>query len=155
FTYLPGRHSFTKETDNVLQFLIKSRRLKSRIVLQEEMLLVSALDWEQLLPLLSAAPKVGFLQDGHFFAGVRFIQELPLRVTFDEAVKVGYRLNVEGLEGITILKAYGYAISEGELFRRPQEDAKRLAELKGMLEDAEKHQIDIPEGQIDHFMETV
>lgn len=155
FTYLPDRHSFTKETDNVLQFLVKSRRLKSKIVLQEEMLLVSALDWEQLLPLLSAAPKVGFLQDGQFFAGVRFIQKLPLRFKFDEAVKAGYRLNVEGLEGITVLKAYGYALSKGGLFKLPQEDANRLAELKGMLEDAEEHQIDIPENQIDHFMETV
>ena len=66
-----------------------------------------------------------------------------------------YQLNVKGLDQITVLKAYGYALSNGELYKLPEEECNRLAELKTMLDKSGKHQLVISEDQIDHFMEKV
>lgn len=153
--YMPELYSFSRETDEVLQFLIKSQRVKSKVVLQEGLLLLSASDWEQLLPLLTKAPAVRFKQSGKFYDGVRFGQELPLSFKFDEGNKADYQLNVKGLDQITVLKAYGYVLAEGELFKLPQEECNRLSELKGMLDQSGKHQLIISEEQIDYFMEKV
>ncbi|MBK3493810.1 SNF2 helicase associated domain-containing protein [Viridibacillus sp. YIM B01967] len=155
FIYAPERHSFLRETDEVLQFLMKSQRVKSKIDPQEERLLISATDWEQLLPLLTATPEVKFMQEGKIYDRVQVGEELPLSFEFDESNLDSYRLDVKGLNKITILRVYGYAFSEGKLYKLPQEDCNRLAELKEMLDQSGEHQLVISENQIDHFMENV
>ncbi|KOO51076.1 helicase SNF [Viridibacillus arvi] len=153
--YVPELHSFPRESDEVLQFLIRSQRVKSNSDIQDDLVLISATDWEQLLPLLTAAPSVRFMQGDNLYKGVQIGQDLPLSFEFDEANTVDYRLNVKGLEKIIVLKAYSYAFSEGLLYKLPQEDCHRLAELKDMLDQSGKHQLVISENQIDHFMRNV
>ncbi|ALC86905.1 helicase SNF [Bacillus sp. FJAT-22090] len=147
--------SFPKETDEVLQFLMKSQRLNSTASLQEDLLVISPTDWEQLLPLFINAPYVRFLQDGVVYDGVQFGQELPLSFKFDEGNTTDYQLNVIGLDRVTVLKAYGYAFSEGILYKLAPEECTRLAELKEMLDQSGKNQLLIAKNQIDTFMETV
>ncbi|MFJ8065369.1 SNF2 helicase associated domain-containing protein [Psychrobacillus sp. NPDC096426] len=153
--YAPELYSFPRETDEVLQFLMKSQRVKSKAALQDGLLLISASDWEQLLPLLKKAPTVRFMQGGEIYDGVRIGKELSLSFEFEEGNTTDYQLNVKGLDGINVLKAYGYALSNGELFKLPEEECNRLAELKAMLDQSGKHQLIISETQIDHFMEKV
>ncbi|WP_391206593.1 SNF2 helicase associated domain-containing protein [Psychrobacillus sp. L4] len=153
--YAPELYSFPRETDVVLQFLIKSGRVKSKVALQEGLLLISASDWEQLLLLLTEAPAVRFMQDGELYEGIRFGLELPLSFALEKGNTTNYELDVKGLERITVLKAYGYALLEGKLFKLPPGDCNRLAELKEMLDQSGKNELVISENQIDHFMEQV
>ncbi|KQL37367.1 DEAD/DEAH box helicase [Psychrobacillus sp. FJAT-21963] len=153
--YTPEFYSFPKETDEVLQFLMKSQRVNNKTDLQNDLLLISASDWEQLIPLLSKAPRVRFFHEGLLYEGIQFEQELSLRFEFDEAKKPDYQLNVKGLDQIIVFKAYGYAFSKGKLYKLPLDDCNRLAELKVMLDQSGKHELIIPEKQIDHFMEKV
>lgn len=153
--YTPELFSFPRETDEVLQFLMKSQRVKSKAALQDGLLLISASDWEQLLPLLKKAPAVRFMQGGEYFEGVRIGEKLSLRFEFEEGNTEAYQLNVKGLDGIIVLKAYSYALVAGELYKLPEEECKRLAELKTMLDRSGKHQLIISDSQIDHFMDKV
>ena len=77
--YTPELFSFPRETDEVLQFLMKSQRVKSKAALQDGLLLISASDWEQLLPLLKKAPAVRFMQGGQIYDGVRIGKEAFFR----------------------------------------------------------------------------
>ena len=147
FEYAPGLiyaqelYSFPSETDEVLQLLMKSQRVTNEYVLQEDILLIAASDWEQLLSLLTKVSAVRFMQDEILYEGVQFGSELPLSFEFDEANKTNYQLNVKGLTRILVFKAYGYAFSEGKLYKLPPEECNRLAELKEMLEQSGKHEI--------------
>ncbi|GGA33875.1 DEAD/DEAH box helicase [Psychrobacillus lasiicapitis] len=153
--YTPELFSFPRETDEVLQFLMKSQRIKSKAALQEGLLLISASDWEQLLPLLEKAPAVRVMHGGQIFDGVHIGKDLSLSFEFEEGHTTGYQLNVKGLEQITVLKAYGYALSEGILYKLLADECNRLVELKAMLDKSGTHQLVISDEQIDHFMEKV
>lgn len=153
--YAPELFSFPRETDGVLQFLMKSQRVKSKAALQDGLLLISASDWEQILPLLEKAPAVRFMQGGQIYDGVCIGKELSLSFEFEEGNMTDYQLNVKGLDQIIVLKAYGYALSNGELYKLHEEECNRLAELKTMLDESGKHHLVISENQIDHFMEKV
>ena len=95
------------------------------------------------------------MQGGEFFDGVRIGEKLSLSFEFEEGNTKDYQLNVKGLDQITVLKAYGYALSEGELYKLPEEECNQLADLKTMLDQSGKHQLVISRSQIDHFMEKV
>lgn len=153
--YVPELYSFPRETDEVLQFLMKSQRIKSKAALQDGIMLISASDWEQLLLLLKKAPAVKFIHGGQIYEGVHIGKELSLSFAFEEGNKSDYQLNVKGLDQITVLKSYDYVLSDGELYKLPKEECDRLAELKTMLDKSGKHQLVISENQIDHFMEKV
>lgn len=156
FEYAPGQYyaqeiySFPKETDTVLQLLLKGQHEQ---VVQSDILLISASDWDQLLPLLTNVPLVKFKHEGKMYDGVHFGKDLPIRFAFDETKKTNYQLNVAGLDRVIVLKDYGYAFSEGILYKLPPAECIRLAELKEMLDQSGKHELVISEGQIDHFME--
>lgn len=153
--YSPEIYSFSKETDDVLQLLMKSQRLNSKANIQEDILLISVSDWERLLPLLVKAPRVKFLHNDLYYEGIQLGQELPIRFEFDEAKKPDYQLNVKGLDLVTVFRSYGYAFSKGVLYKLQPEEASRLAELKSMLDQSGKHELVILEKNIDHFMKTV
>ena len=93
FEYAPGLiyaqelYSFPSETDEVLQLLMKSQRVTNEYVLQEDILLIAASDWEQLLSLLTKVSAVRFMQDEILYEGVQFGSELVLSFEFDEANK--------------------------------------------------------------------
>lgn len=148
--YAPDIYSFSKETDEVLKLLVKGQHEQGK---QADTLVISASDWDQLLPLLTKAPIVKFKYEEKLFDGVQFGKDLPLHFGFDEANTINYQLNVKGLDRIIVFKAYGYAFSDGILYKLPPDECIRLAELKEMLDQSGKHELVISEGQIDQFME--
>ena len=155
YSYAPEVFSFTRETDDVLQILMKSQRINSKAIIQDDILLMSATDWDRLLPLLIKAPRVKFLHDDFYYEGIQLGQELPIRFEFDEAKKPDYQLNVKGLDMVTVYRSYGYAFSKGVLYKLQPEETSRLAELKSMLDQSGKHELIILENNIDQFMKTV
>lgn len=156
FEYAPGQYyaqeiySFSKETDAVLQLLLKGQHEQ---VIQSDTLLISASDWNQLLPLLTKVPLVRFKHEEKIYEGVRFGKNLPLRFAFDETKMTNYQLNIDGLDQVIVFKGYGYAFSEGTLYKLPEAECLRLAKLKEMLDQSGKHELVISESQIDQFME--
>ena len=156
FEYAKGQYyaqeiySFPKESDAVLQLLLKGQHEQT---IKADTLLISASDWEQLLPLLTKAPLVRFIDEEKMYSGVQLGRDLPLRFAFDETERTNYQLNVEGLDRIIVFKGYGFAFSEGILYKLPTAECFRLAELKEMLDQAGKHELVISESQIDYFME--
>ncbi|MEK4523647.1 DEAD/DEAH box helicase [Psychrobacillus sp. FSL W7-1457] len=155
YSYAPEVFSFTRETDDVLQILMKSQRINSKAIIHDDILLMSATDWDRLLPLLIKAPRVKFLHDDFYYEGIQLGQELPIRFEFDEAKKPDYQLNVKGLDMVTVYRSYGYAFSKGVLYKLQPEETSRLAELKSILDQSGKHELIILENNIDQFMKTV
>jgi superfamily II DNA or RNA helicase len=169
FTYDPNLHSFQKENDVVIRQLIqiyhneKMYRETSNIyslhansMSGDRMLLVPPSSWETLLPLLTEAPSVKLEQNDGTFDGIHISDEqIPLRFSFDHAQAEGYQLDIQGLEKITVMESYGIVLSEGKLLKTPADLCKRLSELTLMLETSRKHQIHIPQEQMEPFMEKV
>ncbi|MDN7245406.1 DEAD/DEAH box helicase [Planococcus shenhongbingii] len=149
--YNPERHNFSRETDAVLRLLTKMQPIKADLA--KGALLISAAEWEMLLPLLEAAPAVAFEQNGRLYDGVHYGDRLPLSFELDTA-EAGYRLEMEGLERITVFESYSYAFSKGHWFQMEEEDCGRLAELKKMFGETGKQELLISEAQISHFRET-
>lgn len=154
FLYSPEIYSFDKETEAVILFLMKSQRIAEGLNPLEDTLVISASDWEQLVPLLLKVPLVKVIHAGRSVDGLRLEKELPLSFRFDQARLGDYQLDVDGLEEILVLKAYETAFSGGALIQMSAEDINRLAELKELMEGSEK-QLIISSAQMDHFLETV
>ncbi|TWT00529.1 DEAD/DEAH box helicase [Planomicrobium sp. CPCC 101079] len=154
FVYTPKTCSLDGRTDNVLQFLIKSQLLKNKGEFEPDLLVVSPSDWERLLPLLQQVPLVKVVQGRRIFRGLHLAKALPLTFRFDEAGTGGYRLDVEGLDGIMVLPAYDMAFSDGSVIRLSEEDTNRLARLKEMMAGTE-NRLAISADKLNHFMETV
>lgn len=169
FTYDPELHSFQKEQDAVIRQLIhiyqneKMYRETSSPysghangTSGDRLLLVPPFSWETLLPMLVQAPSVKLVQGERTFKGIHLSDEpIPLHFEFDQAERAGYQLDVQGLEQIIVLEAYGSVLSDGKLLKLPADQCKRLTGLKKMLEASRKHQIHIPQEQMETFMERV
>ena len=92
----------------------------------------------------------------NIYDGVRIGEKLSLGFEFEEGKTTDYQLNVKGLDQITVLRAYGYALSEGELYKLPEEECNQLAgSEKRCWTDRGNTSSIISEDQIDHFMEKV
>ena len=87
----------------------------------ERYILVSPLFWEDLFPLLSAAPSVTFQHEGFTVDGIFLSNEpLPLSYEFKETEAIdfiNYRLVVKGLNQLTIMQEYGYVLFEGKILK--------------------------------------
>ncbi|MCP3774097.1 DEAD/DEAH box helicase [Paenibacillus sp. MZ04-78.2] len=167
FTYDPELHSFKIEDDAILRqlFLIcrnekMYRETSNTFSVQpgrmsgERMLLIPPFSWETLLPLLAAAPSAQLEQDGYIYEGVCISDEpIPLRFDFDQAPGEGYRLDVQGLDEIRVMEAYGLVLAEGKLLKLPPDSSQRLSELKQMLDSARTRQLQISADQIEPFIE--
>lgn len=148
--YNPERHNFSRATDAVLRLLVKSQLTKAG---EQEALLISAAEWELLLPLLEQAEEVVFEQGERLYDGVRYGDRLPLWFEVDTA-PAGYRLLMEGLERVTVFKLYGYAFSEGQWLKMEEEDCSRLFELQRLVEESGKSELQIPAAGLRDFIET-
>ncbi len=169
FTYDPQLHRFQKENAAVIQHLIEIHQnekmyretsnldsIHANRMSGDRMLLVPPSTWESLLPLLTGAPSVKLEQGGSTFEGIRLSDEpIPLYFEFDQAQAKGFQMDVRGLDRITVMESYGVVLSEGKLLKQQAEQCKRLAELKQMLEASRTHQIQIPQEQMEPFMEKV
>ena len=164
FTYNPELHSFQQETDEVIRQLLSIHHnekmyLEPSNVLSfysEGMILVPPTFWDGLLPLLTASPLVILEHYDSSYTGIHLSTErVPLQFKFDGSDAFGYKLDVIGLNRITVMEAFDYVIFESKLIKLATEDCKRLAELKQMLDHSGNHQLSIPTDQMEHFVETV
>ncbi|QUL53937.1 DEAD/DEAH box helicase [Paenibacillus tritici] len=169
FTYDPDQHSFSKEDNAVLQKLI-DMMLNEKIYHNtlnpyaphgshpgnERLLPVAPFFWESLFPALEAAPAVRLQHGQHLHDTLSLSDEpLPLSFQFDQAQEEGYRLDVQGLEQLTVLENYGLVLSEGKLLKLPAQECGRLSELKRMLNNNRRDAITIAPEQMEPFMEAV
>lgn len=150
--YSPERHNFGRETDAVLRFLMKSQ---ASAYATSETLMVSAAEWDLLLPLLEAAPDVYIEQDNRRYKGIHYGDGLPLAFELIQAERGGFKLEASGFERIAVFSAYESAFSEGKVYKLAAEDCLRLAELKELLQTGSGKEFFIPEKKVNHFLETV
>ncbi|UVI27768.1 DEAD/DEAH box helicase [Paenibacillus spongiae] len=170
FTYDPELHSFPKETDAVIRQLIHIIQNETMYLDtvssypihsasnkgSDRILPVPPVSWETLLPLLIDAPSVRVEQESGIYEGIRITDErLPLQFEFDQDAANGYRLDIKGLDGITVMESYSIVLFEGKLLKLPAEQCKRLTELKGMLDTSARQQVKIRPEMIETFMEKV
>lgn len=171
FIYDPALHSFHKEDNTVLQNLIDM--LINEKVYRESLSPYSpyarSKDWERLMPVppfmweafvsaLSAVSCIYFQQGDQLFEGVQVSKETPpLHFQFDQATEgeQGYRLEIEGLDRITVMEDYGLVLSEGKLLSLPSQECKRLAEVQKMVETSQHEGIGIAPEQMEPFMDKV
>ncbi|WP_372867785.1 DEAD/DEAH box helicase [Planomicrobium okeanokoites] len=148
-TYSREAFSFTAETDALLRELMKI----NGTVTGRGRIIIPASAWDSLMKLLAEIPSVNIGHKGRIYRGLRFAADLPLLFRFEAAGNAGYLLTAEGLDGITVMKSYGLAISGGAFVKLPPDDCRRLEELKELMEGSAE--LDITPAQADYFMESV
>ncbi|WP_372632814.1 SNF2 helicase associated domain-containing protein [Cohnella sp.] len=177
FTYDPELHCFHETNDAIIRKLIEIHRNEKMYrdtsglyashttpAGGERALLISPSSWEGLAPLLAQAPSVRLEYDGLSYEGLRF-SDMPVPLLFDlerddssarTENSPGYRMNVQGLDRLTVLESYGAILSEGALLKVKPEPCRRLAELQKMLANArDARTIRISPEQMAPFMERV
>lgn len=169
FRYDPALHSFSKEDYAVIRLLIEICR-NEQLYLEgsvrhaasksssndERTLLIPSFSWDNLLGLLGAAFSVQLQQGELIVQGLALSQEpVPLQFRLGQAEAVPYQLDIEGLDNIMIMEAYGIIVSAGRLVKLPVEQCKLLAELQLMLDASGERQIPIAAGQLEPFIEKV
>jgi SNF2 family DNA or RNA helicase len=171
FTYDPQFHVFSRENDAVLQQLIQIIRMEElyretssiysqnhRSMSGDRMLLVPPSTWEGLLPLLTVAPSVKLEHEGVTYNGISISDEaIPLAFEFDqtEGVGAGYQLDIQGLDTLTIMETYGVVLHNGKLLKLNADQCTRLLELKKLLDNSGKNQVQIATEHMEPFMEKV
>ncbi|KAB2333096.1 DEAD/DEAH box helicase [Cytobacillus depressus] len=161
FTYDPRIHCFQKEADRVIQQLNQVAQDENVQASQgrldeSQLLLIPPSSWERLLPLLQKAPSVKLAYNGLMFEGFQISKErLPLHFDFTEKDDQGFQLKISGLDHLIIIDAYRIVLSGGKVIQLTDEDGRRLAELKKMLDASKANQIPIEVEQIDFFLEKV
>ncbi len=170
FTYEPELHSFHPHNDAVIRALIQIeenervfRESSSPLTAHasyhggDRMLLVPPNAWAMLHPLLVKAQSVKLEQDGSSYEGIGFSEEpLPLQFEFEHNnAHEGFQLDVQGLDKMLVMEAYGIVIAEGRLYKLQDDICNRLSMLKQMLEASRTQQIQIDPEQMEPFMEKV
>lgn len=167
FTYDPGLHCFSQETDAIIQQLMKivvdehafadMMKGKDNELFFEDMLIIPSSSWERLLPFLRNTPLIKLEYEGNRYDGINIVEELlPLQFQFFEGKeKDSYKLEAYGLKQIIILDSYYSVLCHGKIIKLKQEDCKRLSELKQMLQLSGTNQIPILPEQLDFFLEKV
>lgn len=169
FTYEPQLHCFQRENLALLEQLIKVLRneqlyresasaysVHASHASGDRMLPIPPNSWEALQPLLTAAPSVRLEHGGRTFEGLQLSDEpIPLQFTIDESKNEGCQLNIQGLDDLVILEAYGVILTDGKLLKLLPEQCTRLSELRRLLDASRKHKVRIFPDQIEPFMEKV
>lgn len=118
--------------------------------------------WETLAPLLEAAPEAAIRSGGRSYAGVAVSRDpLPLRFEFERAEDGALLMRARGIRETTVLETYGLTLHAGRFYRLGEAEARRLADLKGILaaeadgSEPVEETIRIPAEQIRLFTEQV
>jgi SNF2 family DNA or RNA helicase len=159
-------HCFNKVTDDVMQqlfFVIQDEKSYVNAMAESleepfspNLLLIPPSSFNQLLPLLVKAPLVKVENDGETYEGLHLTEKmLPLQFSFTTVEDGGCHLRVKGLDRLTVMDSYHFVLYKGKFIRLEETDSKRLANLKEMLEASKTNQIDIPQEQLDYFLENV
>ncbi|WP_409275253.1 SNF2 helicase associated domain-containing protein [Neobacillus sp. SCS-31] len=165
--YDPQLHCFEGETDSVLHQLIRimedEKIVKGTFSESEfaggqaepELLPIPPASWNQLLPLLAAAPRVKLSYGGHEYPSMQLSDgPLPLQIEMKEETGI-HKLVVEGLGKIVLMEPYRIALADGKLVQLAEEDCARLAELKRLFKGEGTKEFPIPSGQEAFFLEKV
>lgn len=170
FTYDPARHRFPPGTDEIIRQLIQAWRSEtihqaaaSRSFFHaapasgDRLLPIPPAAWGSLEPLLAAAPNVKLVHLGQTYDGLQLSGDAaPLSFALEQAQDAGgYRLDIHGLDRMTVLEDFALAVSDGTLYKLPPDACIRLSELKYMLPATSGQQVGIAPGQIEPFMEKV
>lgn len=164
FTYDQRIHCFEKETDAVIQELIKVNHdetvyidtKQEKTAIRNQMLVIPPSSWHKLFPLLLKAPHVKVEYKKQSYAGLYASDEpLPLLFDFEEKKDREYQLKIQGLHQIVILNAYQSVLFEGKIIKLESQDSKRLSELVQMIKTSGTNQIPISKQQIGFFLEKV
>ncbi|MBD2868913.1 DEAD/DEAH box helicase [Paenibacillus arenilitoris] len=169
FVYDPAQHRFSAEDDAIIRQLVQVYRNETmyrdsaaRLVSPgspasgDRMLLVPPYSWDTLQPLLLKAPSVLLVHGGREYIGIEESNDpVPLRFAFDQAQGGGYLMDVQGLDGLTILEDYRLALDGGKLMKLPAEECRRVAELKHMLDATGQSRIPIAPDQMEPIMDRV
>ncbi|MED4581942.1 DEAD/DEAH box helicase [Brevibacillus choshinensis] len=168
FRYDPTLHYFQKEDEFVLKQLIEIlqnekmyRETSHRTSIhnrdsETRTLLVPPISWGKLMESLLRAPSITFELENGTFEGITVSEEpLPLCFSFDQGSSDSYRMEIKGLEHVTVMEPYGVAVSNGKLHKLSPEMGYRLSELKSMLAASRKHDIQISQDQMEPFMVQV
>jgi len=169
FTYDPTQYRFSKEDDAVLHELI---RIHSQDKLYQERTLISStptrpasdsrtllippFSWEGLQSLLQLATSVKLEHEGRIYEGIKLSNEpVPLRFSFDEGSGEGCELDIQGFDELTVLEAYNVLLYDGKLLKMQPLEARRIAEIRHLIDTARQERLHIPRAQIESFMEEV
>ena len=164
FTYDPEIHCFSKENDDIIRHLIainNSEEIYQELAIMEanqrnRLLMIPPIYWDELLLLLLKAPTVKLAQGHVVKDGISVSDEtIPIQFELNHTAGKGYYMDIIGLDNITIMESYDVVLFDGRLVKLPNEEIKRLAELKHMLEISHQQQIPIAQEQLDLFMEKV
>ncbi|WP_068677528.1 DEAD/DEAH box helicase [Oceanobacillus sp. Castelsardo] len=165
FTYNPEKYCFDKDSDMILQHLIRvmddekiyQRALPSnpKSNLPKQQILIPVSLWDSLVPLIESLSHVTLEYDQQHFIGIRQSDELlPLVFEFGDEKK-GFSLKISGLQKMKLMTKYNTVLYQGRLIRINSLDMERLAELKRMLEFSKTDKIPIPTNQISYYMEKL
>lgn len=167
FVYDPAVHVFRPEDRTIIDKLIVVARselayrdafrgMVGSPAFMDRLLILPPLAWEDLLPLFPDA-SVRFEYGMRIAESVIVTDEpLPLVFGLDGAEDLeGYRLDIMGLEKLTILESYGCALADGVLYRVGEAAIRRLEELKRMFAYKPAKQALIAPAQMESFMDRV
>jgi SNF2 family DNA or RNA helicase len=162
-TYEPNIHCFSKDTDAIIQQLI--RIIHDEKAFLEAMpevsdtnqtLLIPPSSWEDLIPLFSKAPFISLMHDGHAFERFKLVEGAPpIQFTLEETEGPDYQLAIKGFERMSVLPLYRVVLCEGKVFQLEEKDCERLFELKQMLTFPSNNHVPIPQGEIEFFLTEI
>ncbi len=171
FTYDPQAHVISGSDDEIIRHLLhifKNEKMMremfqpystySNSSSNDRLLLVPPLEWERLLPLLTAAPSVRLEHEGQSYERLNISDEpIPVQFEFDQSRygSEGYQLQVTGMDALTIMEAYNTVIAGGRLVRLNEESFRQLMEIKQLLGSRRDQQVQIQPQQMEPFMEKV
>lgn len=121
----------------------------------ERSLFIPPSAWEKILPYLKDA-NVRFEACDQIIQGIDIAEDpVTLHFTLGKPYSEGYQLEINGLDGLTIMEQYGCIIAGGRLHRLNSSDLEQFIELKDAFYHSEKNRIRIPDSHIDTFMDRV
>ncbi|WP_409345618.1 SNF2 helicase associated domain-containing protein [Paenibacillus sp. MBLB4367] len=118
-------------------------------------LFIPPVTWERLQAKLPGVT-------ARFEHGGRMVERLdikegqpPISFQLSKPSDEAFRLDMYGLEDVTVLESYGCTLAEGTLYRMKEAQIRRLAEMKELFRHADRQRLLIPLAELDTFMERV
>ncbi|ANE47698.1 helicase SNF [Paenibacillus swuensis] len=168
FTYDPEMHSMDATDEAAIQLLIQicrsetvHRRSSETLRTHEKKdslrwLPVPPPLWDRVHTLLLRAPHVRLEHEGRNTDGISISADpLPLQFNIAQTDDGVYRLNVSGMERITVMESYALVVTDGKLWRLGDESVSRLTAFKQMLNRSGQQHVVIPHEQMEPFIDKV
>ncbi len=165
FTYNPEKYCFDKDSDMILQHLIRvmdDEKIYRRALpsnkessLPKHQIIIPVSSWDSIVPLLESLSHVTLEYNRQHFLRIHQSEEsLPLVFVFADE-EIGFSLKVSGLQKMRLMTKYNTVLYQGRVIRINSTDMERLAELKRMLEYSKTDKIPISSNQISYYMEKL